>query len=65
MPDSQPKDCRAIDGDKAVVISRTTAVEALRLLKAEAVRTSNWQGLFADDRSFMLASLRELEQAAA
>ena len=60
----EPKDCRKIKGDRAVIISRTTAVDALELMRNEAGITDNWNNLYADDRSFKLASLRELEEAA-
>lgn len=57
------RDCRRINGDKAVIISMETAKESLRLMLAEAQQTKYWNGLYADDRSFLLASLEELECA--
>jgi len=56
------KDCRCIDGDSGVVISldtATTALAAIRRLMSEGA----YANLLADDTSFIIANLKELEKA--
>lgn len=56
------KDCRIIKGDKAVIISRSTAVEALAAMVI-VKGLGQYDGLMADDASFIQAEMRELEKA--
>lgn len=60
---SEPKDCRKIDGDVAVIISRDTAIAALTAMQAYYTRERTAH-MFADDASFLRANFAELERAA-
>jgi len=59
---SEAKDCRIIGGDKAVIISRSTAREALAAMKKLKL-IGAYKRLLADDASFVAATFRELEKA--
>jgi len=59
---SEPKDCRVIQGDDAVIISRNTAIEALHAMKKLA-DDSAYKMRYTDDASFVRDSFRELEKA--
>lgn len=56
------KDCREIVGDKAVLISWTTAEEALRAMEHQA-SAGAYKELYADDASFVRAAIAELQKA--
>jgi hypothetical protein len=55
-------DCRVIQGDVGVIISRDSAMEALRVLK-RAWERGDYLQIFADDRSFVGAAVHELQNA--
>jgi predicted ABC-class ATPase len=57
-------DCRKIQGDIPVVISRDTAVWALEAMHAHYTK-ERVERLFADDRSFLSAAFAELKAAKA
>ena len=59
---NEPKDCRVIVGDRAVIISVSTAEYALAAIRDKAER-GDYKMMMADDASFVRAGLRELEKA--
>ena len=59
---TDPKDCRVIVGDKSVIISVATAEYSLIAIREKAKR-GDYKMLFADEASFVRASLAELEKA--
>lgn len=58
-----PLECRIINGDQAVILSRTTAIEALVAMRKCEAR-GDYARLFADDASFIRTAMCELEKAA-
>lgn len=58
-----PRDCRKIANDVSVIISRDTAMEALRLME-KAATEGVYANMYADDASFIRANLAELREAA-
>jgi hypothetical protein len=57
-----PVDCRKIGGDVAVIISQDTAIHALDAMR-EKYNAGGYANLFADDRSFVVHGIYELEAA--
>lgn len=60
---AEPLDCRKILGDTAGIISSCTAYEALKAMREKAER-GGYDNLLVDDRSFIRASMAELEMLA-
>jgi hypothetical protein len=62
MPKTKIQDCRAIEGDVGVIISRDTAEAALSAMR-KLVELGEYKNLMADDASFIRANMKELEDA--
>ena len=58
----EPKNCCVIGGDEKVIISKTTAMYALKAM-GEKADNGGYKMLFADDASFVRAALEELRKA--
>lgn len=59
----EPINCICIDGDQPVIISASTAAEALVAMN-QVKRSGGYKDIMADRASFVKASFKELELAA-
>lgn len=59
---AEPKDCRVIQGDQGVIISRSTAEFALFAMEKRE-KAGEYRDHFADDKSFIYAGMEELRRA--
>lgn len=62
MSDTPPKDCRRIQGGQGRIISRATAEYALEAM-LKTYTKERLERMYADDRSFVAAAIRELQCA--